>query len=305
MSSTELATVGPSTGALALHSDQHQFNEEQSAALAQLGLAGAPAGDLAVFLHVAQRTGLDPFSRQIYMIGRPDKQRDGSYKTKYTIQTGIDGFRIIADRHADYAGQTAPQWCGDDGQWRDFWPGTEAPVAARVGVHRRGWDEPVWGVAMYAEYAQRKSNGDLTAMWTTKGALMVAKCAEALALRKAFPHDLAGLMTTEEVERTEPARRERLVVEHDSPPVTVAELTGGTPVPDSADRMTPEQQRKLFALLRAAEIEDRWAWASGLLGREVSSYGQLTAADAAVLIDRLNSGLATLANEPAAAEGTS
>lgn len=308
----KLATVGPSTGALALRSDQHQWTEEQHAALAQIGLAEAPTGDLAVFMHVAQRTGLDPFSKQIYLIGRAERQRDGSYKTKYTIQTGIDGLRIIADRRPEYGGQTEPEWCGTDGLWRDFWTGGTPPVAARVRVIRRDWDQPATGIAMFSEYAQTKSGGGLTHMWADKGAHMLAKCAEALALRKAFPHDLAGLMTPEEMGRADhPAGRGRVVV--DQAPVTVAELTGGTPIPQDTDtdgRMTQPQQRKLFALLRDADIDDRFTWASGLLGREVTSYGQLTVGDAAHLIDRLEAGIAALdgdatqdtADEPAGSE---
>ena len=53
--------------------------------------------------------------------------------------------------------------------------------------------------------------------------------------------------------------------------------------------MTKPQQGKLFALLREADIDDRNAWASGVLGRDITSYGQLTVADAAALIDRLES----------------
>lgn len=290
---TELAVNGPSSGALALRSDQHQFNDQQSAALRQLGLGDVPTGDLAVFLHVAQRTGLDPFSRQIHMIARWDSQ---SNSNKYTIQTGIDGLRIIADRRPEYRGQVGPQWCGDDGQWREFWVGSEPPVAARVGVLREGWNEAAWGVAMFREYAQTKRNGDLTQMWASKGALMLAKCAEAAALRKAFPHDMAGVVTPEEMERDDNARTSPAAVARDAAPVTTAELTGQTPAPGDR-RMSAAQQGKLFALLREADIEDRWAWASGILGRDVSSYGHLAEADASTLIDRLETGLAALDGE--------
>ena len=62
---------------LAVKSDQGFWDEKQLAALKQIGLGNAPKGDLAIFLHHAQKTGLDPFARQIYMI-----QRGG----QYTIQ---------------------------------------------------------------------------------------------------------------------------------------------------------------------------------------------------------------------------
>lgn len=194
---TEIATRP--VGALTLDPHQTEWTERQRAALDQLGVAEAPDGDKAVFLHQAQRTGLDPFAKQIYMIGRFDAQAG---KKKWTIQTGIDGFRIVAERHGQYGGQVGPQWCGDDGQWRDVWPHKKPPVAARVGIRRHDWTEPVFAVAHFHEYAQTKGNG-LTRMWADKPAVMIAKCAEALALRKAFPHDLSGLYTAEEMSRAE------------------------------------------------------------------------------------------------------
>jgi hypothetical protein len=59
------------------------------------------------------------------------------------------------------------------------------------------------------------------------------------------------------------------------------------------DRMSQAQQRKLFALLRESDIDDRHDWASGLLGREVTSFGQLSQGDAARLIDNLEAGADT------------
>lgn len=236
---TDIATT--STGTLALRSDQHQWTDDQRAALAQLGVADASAGDLAVFMHVAQRTGLDPFSRQLYMIKRWDSQANTN---RWTIQTGIDGFRIIAARSGVYRGQVGPQWCGDDGTWRDVWIATTPPAAARVGVLRADFDQPIYGIAVYSEYAQTKKNGDPTVMWATKPALMIAKCAEALALRKAFPHDLAGLVTDDETARDDrPAR----AVAQRAAPVTAAELTGAPAVRDWHAEIT--------ALVRARDLE--------------------------------------------------
>lgn len=279
--STELATVGPSSGALALRSDQYQWNDQQRAALAQIGIEKAGQGDQQVFMHVCQRTGLDPFSKQIYMI-----ERGG----KWTIQTAIDGFRVIASRHPEYAGQTAPQWCGDDGVWKEIWVGSKPPTAARVGILRSDWTQPAWGVALFSEFTAGNS------MWKSKGAHMLAKCAEALGFRKAFPHDLAGLMTPEEAERDDRPRGRGVPHQSGAAPVTITELTGGTPVPPDPEpepptggggRMSQEQQKKIFALLREVEIEDRMAYASNLLGRDVTSYGQLTLADASKLIENL------------------
>lgn len=174
--------------ALAVTTDQNWWNDKQEAALKQIGLANAPKAELAVFLHFAQRTGLDPFARQIYMI-----ERGG----RFTIQASIDGLRIVAQRSGEYAGQVGPYWCGEDGEWTDVWLENKPPVAAKVGVLRKGFQEPLWGVAKYDSY---NANSPI---WKKMPDTMIAKCAEALALRKAFPNDLSGLYTTEEMEQVD------------------------------------------------------------------------------------------------------
>ncbi|MEV4604823.1 phage recombination protein Bet [Amycolatopsis sp. NPDC049253] len=192
--------VARPAGSLALDPTQTGWTEVQRAALVQLGLDEAPDADLAVFLHFAQRTGLDPFARQIYMIARWDSQ---ARRNKFTIQAAIDGLRIVAERHGQYGGQVGPEWCGPDGQWSDVWLKQAPPVAARVGIIRKDWSQVMYATAHFAEYAGFKSGGALTAMWQGKGALMIAKCAEALALRKAFPQDLSGVYTAEEMSQAD------------------------------------------------------------------------------------------------------
>lgn len=192
----------PQSSALSVANGQEFWTPSQVAALRQVGIENASNGDLAVFLNYAQRTGLDPFARQIYMIGREDR-RAGT--TKWTIQASIDGLRIVAQRSREYAGQVGPEWCGPDGVWRDVWLSDEAPVAARVGVLRKGFAQPLYAVALVKEYASTYKDRHtdevrLSGLWGTKPAVMIAKCAEALALRKAFPMDLSGLYTAEEAE---------------------------------------------------------------------------------------------------------
>lgn len=182
--------------ALTIQEGQTEFSPGQIATLRQLGVENATREDLAVFFHQAVRTGLDPFARQIYMIGRWTKQG-----TKQTIQTGIDGYRLIARRAADASRETFGYedtlWCGEDGAWRDVWLSKTAPAAAKVTVLRNG--ERFSAVALFSEYAGTTKDGSYTQMWATKGAIMIAKCAEALALRKAFPQDLSGIYTAEEM----------------------------------------------------------------------------------------------------------
>lgn len=186
------------TSTLAVSGNQNFWSPEQIAALRQIGVQDAPNADLAVFLNYAQRTGLDPFARQIYMIGRREKRGD-SWATKWTIQASIDGLRIVAQRSGDYAGQTGPEFCGEDGVWRDVWTANTPPVAARVGILRHSFTAPLYAVAYFDEYVQKDRDGIPTSMWRSKPKLMIAKCAEALALRKAFPNDLAGLYTADEM----------------------------------------------------------------------------------------------------------
>lgn len=173
------------SSSLAVLDDQNSWNEKQLAVLKQIGVQGATQGDLDIFFNYCQRTGLDPFARQIYMINRGGK---------WGIQASIDGLRIVAQRSGNYGGQTPTQWCGPDGVWTDVWLATTPPVAARVGVYYKDVQNPTWAVAKWDSYAVPQNP-----IWKKMPDLMLAKCAEALALRKAFPNDLSGIYTSEEM----------------------------------------------------------------------------------------------------------
>lgn len=197
----------PMGSELIISGQQSTFSGPQIAALSHMGVDQAPEGDLQVFFHVCQRTKLDPFARQIYMIGRPERVQvagQWQYVNKYTIQTGIDGFRLIARRAAhdshDSLEYEDTLWCGTDGVWSDVWLGAPADLrAAKVAIIRGG--RRFSHVALFSEYSQTKRDGSLTAMWASKGANQLAKCAEAGALRKAFPQDLGGMYVDDEMDR--------------------------------------------------------------------------------------------------------
>lgn len=291
MTTTSTTPAVVSTGsALAVSGDQAFWSASQLAALKQIGVENASQGDLAVFLNFAQRTGLDPFARQIYMIGRRQKQGD-KWTTKWTIQASIDGLRIVAERSGDYAGQVGPEYCGPDGAWRDTWTASEPPVAARIGVLRRGFQAPLYAVAYYDEYVQTQ-NGQPTSMWSSKPRLMLAKCAEALALRKAFPNDLAGLYTADEMGHPETrveVQAPAPVVDQVADQVIDADPVTGEIVDEPA-LASDAQLRAIAAILNkfgVRERDKRHAVVAWIIGTEVQDAHALTKAQAHQVIETI------------------
>jgi phage recombination protein Bet len=159
------------------------WTQDDLKALQETVAKGCNGPQFKVFVAACKRLQLDPFARQIV----PIVQSGGM-----TPQVTIDGFRLIAERTRRYLGQVGPFWCGPDGKWHEVWLENEPPTACKVGVIRDGFREIMWGVARTRAYA--KGN-----LWNTMPDVMIAKVAESLALRKAFPNELSGVYTREEM----------------------------------------------------------------------------------------------------------
>lgn len=135
--------------------------------------------ELKLFAMVSNRSGLDPWARQIYAVKR---------KGRVTFQTGIDGYRSIAARTGLYDGQDEPEFgpaceCGDKRP-------AGHPEYATVRVYRKGVTRAIAATAYWHEYKpDQGERGTGDAMWTRMPRVMISKVAEALALRKAFPYD--------------------------------------------------------------------------------------------------------------------
>jgi phage recombination protein Bet len=146
--------------------------------------------ELALVGAIAQRTGLDPLLKHFYAIKRFDKMLN---REVMTIQIGIDGLRLMAQRSGRYAGQDGPWWCGRDLVFHDVWLGDGPPSAAKVTVKIRNgpYVDTASGTCLYSEYVQPGRDGKPLPMWRQMPANQLAKCAEAQALKKGFAREMA------------------------------------------------------------------------------------------------------------------
>ncbi|ERG63500.1 hypothetical protein L332_03395 [Agrococcus pavilionensis RW1] len=273
--------------------DSSKWSADQKAIVEAAGLVHVtPSGEkvyadtatVGAFLAHCNRTNLDPIAKQIYCLARKTKAG-----WRWSIQVSIDGARLVAQRSGEYEGQTTPEFTADGVTWTQVWLEKEPPKAARVGVYRRGFREPLYAVALWDAYVQtrdewvqgQKTGKQLVSeMWLKMGPLMLAKCAEMLALRKAFPHDLSGLYSEEEMSQAEG------VVYADDEPQAAVEAAPGVPesvaaaVPGYVPPWDAERVREFVtkvdnevAMKPLVDLYNE-AHGAGVLGLEIDERGE-------------------------------
>ncbi len=167
------------------------FTERQEQMIRDSFMSGATKEDAAMLLEVARTRRLNPLLKQVHFVSRWDKKKN---RNVWSVQVSIDGLRAIAERTGKYDGQDEAE----------FGPPNQAgyPSWAKVRVYRKDWGRPAVGVVYWEEYVQ-EYDGRPTKFWQTMPRVMLAKCAESVAMRKAFPEDMSGLYTPEEMQQAE------------------------------------------------------------------------------------------------------
>lgn len=264
------------------HAPELAWNRDRIDLIKTTFCKGSTDQELELFVSTCKRLQLSPEARQVFAVKRWDSRER---REVMSIQVSIDGFRLVAERSGKYAGQLGPFWCGKDGQWREVWLEDNPPQAAKVGILRDDFKEPVWGIATWKSYCQTNKQGQPTPMWKNMGDVMLAKCAEALGLRKAFPHELSGVYTNDEMQQAhtphEPIQVQETIEAPKPDPMTRTEKMLATFVALGANRqmvedqvgsdilaMTPENFEELQGIyqgLKAGEftVDD---WAKNLYG---------------------------------------
>ena len=163
-----------------------EFSQSEVETIKENVAKGATDNELKMFLHQCSRTGLDPLSKQIHFIKRGGRA---------TIQAGIDGLRAIAERTGKYAGNDDYVY-NDTKTMYEMSSKGELPKTATATVYKIVDSVRVEfsATALWDAYCPQ---GKESFMWNKMPYLMLGKCAEALALRKAFPNDLSGIYSTD------------------------------------------------------------------------------------------------------------
>lgn len=152
------------------------------ATLKQTVAQGLTDPEFAIFAEHCKSTGLNPFKKEVWAIKAGGRLQ---------VMTGINGFMTIANSHPQYDGMEVGL-IDEAGEYKPM-TFTGKFVGAWAKVHRKDRKFPAEAAAMLKEYKKG------TPIWTQMERVMIAKCAKSVAIREAFPQELNGLYTQEEM----------------------------------------------------------------------------------------------------------
>ena len=144
--------------------------------------------------------GLDPFKRIVHIVPVWDSEKKCLVET---VWPGIAELRTTAARTGQYAGKDEPRF-GDTVEARFGEVDINFPEWCQVTVYRLIAGERVafHGARVYWEeaYATKGRSDEPNTMWRKRPRGQLSKCAEAEALREAFPEEIGGDYSVEEMQ---------------------------------------------------------------------------------------------------------
>lgn len=172
-----------------------KLNYDDAETLATLRATIAPdatAPEFQMFISFCKATGLNPYKKEIWFIKtKPYTKKNGErIEGKVQMMTGINGFYAIANNHPQYDGMEEIEFLYND---------KKQIISAKARVWRKDRRFPSVGIALWDEYAPEPNEYNKNSIWFTKPSMMIGKVAESIGLRKAFPQELNGLYTQEEM----------------------------------------------------------------------------------------------------------
>lgn len=239
-------TIAPTNGT------PEMFNPKHLQLIKDSYFKGSSNEEFELFIHVCKRTGLDPAFKQIHPVPRWDNKLK---RNTLTFQVGIDGFRLIAERTGRYAPGRQPTYEYDK----------EGKLMSATAYVKKQTADGTWheiaATAFYKEYVQRTKDGKIMGMWAQMEHNQLAKCAESLALRKAFPGDLSGLYTKEEMDQAD--------IKEASPDIEIIQqpLT-----------VTQEQSEELSSIVSECDPATQQKFMGWLKSKNVNAINELPAA---------------------------
>jgi len=228
-------------------------SKETIEVLRQILAVGATDTELSLFIEICKSTGLNPFKKEIWFIktkGKKYKDEMGNWQegaARLQIMTGINGFLAIANNHPQFDGLECEVFYAAD---------KRTPLSAVVKVHRKDRKFPSVATALWHEYYKPNKYGNV-GIWEQIPSIMIAKCAKSLALREAFPQELNGLYTQEEMSVEDSPKAETVKPER-------AKLETIKPLPFEDDQLPDFEQEKAQKKAGEETQVETWTEPSGV-----------------------------------------